>query len=195
MLHPPERIDIAGAGVVLRRHEPDDVDALQAVIEASRDHLRPFMPWADQDRQATEAFVAAVAEGWMSGDNFNYLVVEPGGTDNGDRLLGGCGLHRRGGPSTIEIGYWLRPEASGRGVMTAVAGALRDAAFALDGISRVEIRCDVANVRSAAIPRRLGFAHVDDEEHERVAAGETGLRQVWADDRSGSASTAASPCA
>jgi RimJ/RimL family protein N-acetyltransferase len=186
MVYPPERIDVTDAGVVLRRHEPGDVDALQAVIEASRDHLRPYMPWADQDRQATEAFVAAVAEGWASGENFNYLVVEPGRSGNGDRVLGGCGLHRRGGPGTIEIGYWLRPDASGRGVMTAVAGALRETALALDGIFRVEIRCDEANVRSAAIPRRLGFAHVDDEEHEPVAAGETGRRQVWADDRSGS---------
>ena len=45
---------------------------------------------------------------------------------NGERMLGGCGLHRRGGPASIEIGYWLRPDAVGRGVMTAAAGALTD---------------------------------------------------------------------
>ena len=36
-------------------------------------------------------------------------------------------------------------------------GALTDAAFALDGIERVEIHCDEANLRSAAVPRRLGY--------------------------------------
>ena len=193
MERPAERIDVDTAGVVLRRHQPGDVDALQTVIEASREHLLPFMPWAAQDRTETAAFVAKAAEGWASGESFNYLVTEPGAAGNGERLLGGCGLHRRGEPATIEIGYWLHPDAVGRGVMTAAAEALRDAAFALDGISRVEIRCDVANVRSAAIPRRLGFVHVRDEDHEAVAAGETGRQQVWADDRSGSASTAASP--
>jgi 5-(carboxyamino)imidazole ribonucleotide synthase len=186
MERPPERIDIDTAGVVLRRHQPDDVDALQAVIEESRDHLLVFMPWAAQPRAETASFVAKAAEGWASGESFNYLVTEPGAAGDGERLLGGCGLHRRGQPATIEIGYWLRPDAVGRGVMTAAAGALRDAAFALDGISRVEIRCDVANVRSAAIPRRLGFVHVGDEVHAAVATGETGRQQVWADDRSGS---------
>jgi 5-(carboxyamino)imidazole ribonucleotide synthase len=186
MERPPERIDTDTTGVVLRRHQPGDVDALQAVIEDSREHLLPFMPWAAQGRADTAAFVAKAAEEWASGEGFNYLVTEPGAAGNGERLLGGCGLHRRGGPATIEIGYWLHPDAVGRGVMTAAAAALRDAAFALDGISRVEIRCDVANVRSAAIPRRLGFVHVGDVAHDAVAPGETGRHQVWADDRSGS---------
>ncbi len=64
--------------------------------------------------------------------------------------------------------------------MTAAARALATAAFDLDGISRVEIRCDVANDRSAAVPRRLGFIHVGNEEHEPVASSETGRQQIWA---------------
>ena len=55
---------------------------------------------------------------------------------------------------TIEIGYWLRPDAVGRGVMTATARALTTAAFALDGIARVEIRCDVGE--RAAVRRSPG---------------------------------------
>jgi 5-(carboxyamino)imidazole ribonucleotide synthase len=180
MQHPPERIEVPTAGAVLRRHQPGDVDALQAVIESSRDHLRPFMPWADQDRAATADFVAKTADGWASGDNYSYLVTAPGADGEGERLLGGCGLHRRSDPDTIEIGYWLRPDAVGRGTMTAAARALATVAFELDGISRVEIRCDVANRRSAAIPKRLGFVHVGDEEHEPVASSETGRRQIWA---------------
>ena len=179
MQRPPERIEIPAAGAVLRRHQPGDVDSLQAVIEISRDHLRPFMPWADQDRAATADFVAKVAEGWASGDNYSYLLTAPDSDGAGERLLGGCGLHRRGDPDTIEIGYWLRPDAVGQGTMTAAARALATAAFELDGISRVEIRCDVANLRSSAIPKRLGFIHVGDEEHEPVASGETGRRQIW----------------
>ena len=194
MAQPPEQIEIPAAGVVLRRHRAGDVDALQAVIESSRDHLRPFMPWADQDREATAAFVAKTAEGWASGENYNFLVTAPEASGNGERLLGGCGLHRRGGPETIEIGYWLRPDAGGQGVMTAAARELTSAALALDGITRVEIRCDVANARSAAIPRRLGFVHVGDEKHEPEAAGESGLRQIWAHiNRSGASAAPGAP--
>jgi hypothetical protein len=37
--------------------------------------------------------------------------------------------------------------------------AIADFAFRELGARRVEIRCDVANVRSAAIPPRIGFVH------------------------------------
>jgi RimJ/RimL family protein N-acetyltransferase len=180
MDRPPDRIEVPGTKVVLRRPGPADVDALHDVIEANRDHLRPFMPWADQDRTTTSTHVGKTAEGWASGDDFSYLVTEPASAADGERVLGGCGLHRRGEPGTIEIGYWLGADATGRGVMTAVARALTLAGFALDGIGRVEIRCDVANERSAAIPRRLGFVHVGDETNDPVAAAETGRRQIWA---------------
>jgi RimJ/RimL family protein N-acetyltransferase len=181
MDRPPERIDVPEAGVVLRRHRPDDAHALNDMIEASRDHLRPFMPWADQDRDATASYIGRTAEGWAMGDNFSYLVTEPAPPPGGgERLLGGCGMHRRGEPGTIEIGYWLRSDAVGRGVMTAVSRALAVAGFGLDGITRVEIRCDAANTRSAAIPRRLGFQHVGDVDSELTAPGHTGRHQIWA---------------
>jgi RimJ/RimL family protein N-acetyltransferase len=176
MRRPPQRIELAG-GIVLRPVRTDDCDALQAVIEASREHLRPFMPWAGQDHQHTAAFIAKARADWATGESFAYVVTEVG--DGVERILGGCGLHRRGGPESLEIGYWLRPDAVGRGVMTAAAGALTAAAFAIDGVRRVEIRCDAANHRSAAIAMRLGFRHVGDEEHEPAAPGETGRRQIW----------------
>ena len=153
---PPERIDVADAGVVLRRHQPGDVDALQAVIEASREHLRPFMPWADQDRDATAAFVANVGEVGL-GESYSYLVTEQGAArqwrapagrlrpasarrsgDDRDRLLAAPRRRRPRGD-----------DSCGSGLTTA--------AFALDGITRW--RSAAARRTSAARrSRRLGFA-------------------------------------
>jgi RimJ/RimL family protein N-acetyltransferase len=182
---PPDRIGITDGRLVLRRHRPADIDTLQSVIEASRDHLRPFMPWADQDRVATATFLVKSIEDWERANSFNYLLTEPATRDGGgERLLGACGLHKRGAPGTIEIGYWLRPEATGHGTMTAAAEALTAAAFGLDDVERVEIHCDEANERSAAIPRRLGFRYDGVEIHDASAPGETGRRQVWVRERS-----------
>jgi RimJ/RimL family protein N-acetyltransferase len=172
---PPERIELPTVGVLLRRHRPADLDALHAAIEESRDHLRPFMPWADQTRLETAGFVDVAHSQWAEGTGFNYLI-----TDAGDgEVLGGCGIHLRVGPDAAEIGYWLRDGATGRGIVTAAAAALTDAGLALDGIGHMEIHCDEANLRSAAVPRRLGYRLDRIEPDAITAPGELGRMMVW----------------
>jgi RimJ/RimL family protein N-acetyltransferase len=103
------------------------------------------------------------------------LILDPAETE----VLGGTGLHRRQGPGTIEIGYWVRPDRAGRGLITRVAAALTEAGLALEDVDEVRIRCDVANVRSSAIPRRLGYRLVGFEDAERLAPAHTGRHEVW----------------
>jgi RimJ/RimL family protein N-acetyltransferase len=171
----PERIELDGHGAVLRRYQLDDVDSLYTAVEESRDHLRPFMPWADEARAELAAFVAEAVEQWSTGTERNYVIND---TETGEQL-GGCGLHARLGPGGMEIGYWLRVGATGRGLVTAAAGALTDAALAVDGITRVEIHCDEANVRSAAVPRRLGYRLDRIERDEITAPAEVGRSMIW----------------
>ena len=57
----------------------------------------------------------------------------------------------------LEIGYWLRSEATGRGYATEAARAMIGIGGRLPGMRHIEIRCDPRNVASAAVPRRLGF--------------------------------------
>ena len=42
---------------------------------------------------------------------------------------------------------------------TTLTAALTKVAFAIDQVTRIEIRCDPNNVRSSAVPRKLGFCH------------------------------------
>lgn len=172
---PPETIELPEVGALLRRHRPDDLDALHAAIEDSRDHLRAFMPWADEGRAEIAGFLALAVEQWSAGTDFHFLIVDAADGD----VLGGCGLHGRLGPGALEVGYWLRASATGRGVVTAAAAALTSAALALDGVERVEIHCDEANTRSAAVPRRLGY-RLDRLEDDPVSApGDRGRSMIW----------------
>jgi len=100
--------------------------------------------------------------------------------DADGRIIGGTGFHLRGGPGVVEIGYWLASDVTGRGLMTRVVSALLDAIRRSDRALHVEIKCDVANERSAAVPRRLGFRVVREEAREPLAASETGQDVVWA---------------
>ncbi|MET0460197.1 MAG: GNAT family protein [Ilumatobacteraceae bacterium] len=174
---PPERIDLPAIDVVLRRHEERDLDAMHAAIETSRDHLRPFIPFADQCRQETATFIDRAIASWEDRSDFRYLVID--GVDGRGDVLGGCDIHRRIGPDAAEIGYWLRASATGRGIVSVAAAALTDAAFAIDGVERVEIHCDVANTRSAAIARRLGYELDRIDPVPMTAPGERGLLMIW----------------
>jgi RimJ/RimL family protein N-acetyltransferase len=57
-------------------------------------------------------------------------------------------------------------------------------AFALPGVTHVEIHHDVANPASGRVPAKLGFVHVSDEAHAIEAPGETGTQRIWRMERS-----------
>ena len=68
----------------------------------------------------------------------------------------------------LEVGYWLRADAEGRGIMTAAVRRVTRIAFEVDGAERVVIRCHPDNVRSAAVPERLGFRLVEVDAQPRM---------------------------
>jgi RimJ/RimL family protein N-acetyltransferase len=171
---PPESVELDGFH--LRRSTLDDTEALTEAIKASFAELHPWMPWCTEpvENAKQQEFIERSAADWASQTAFNYLIIDAGGA-----LIGTMGLMDRIGPGGLEIGYWLRTDATGRGVMTAAVARLTDIALALPGVERVEIHCDAGNVRSAAVPRRLGYRLDRQVRSEPTAPGESGLNQHW----------------
>jgi RimJ/RimL family protein N-acetyltransferase len=164
------------AGVLLRRSRVEDADALARAVAASLAELRPWMPWASAeaaDPEFQRRRLQDVGLHWEDGSDFFYMIVTR------DQVSGAMGLHARVGPGGLELGYWLRTDYTGRGIATACAGALTSAALALPTVTRVEIHCDEANTRSAAVPQRLGYRLDRVEPHTIDAPGESGQSQVW----------------
>lgn len=159
----PVEVD-AGGGVVLRAPDPIDASSISEVINASLPHLARFLDWAHEpatvDAQAVRQAIARAA--FDAGGDAMYTVFE------GDDVVGAVGLHRRIGAGALEIGYWLRASDEGRGIMTAAVRALVPLAFELDGAERVVIHCHPDNVRSAAIPQRLGFTLLGIDDRPRM---------------------------
>lgn len=186
---PPERL--AAGPVVLRRMQRQDAGAVATVVGASLEHLRPWMPWATPeaaDQRVQFARIAEAEEMWESGTDYIYsiLAADTGvAGDNGvagrrdAEFVGTIGLHCKTGEDAAEIGYWIAAGRTRRGYGTAAARAVTSIAAALPGIRRVEIQCDVANVASAAIPRKLGYRLDRVEAHEPEAPGEKGRRMIW----------------
>jgi len=176
----PDRIP-AGS-VELRRWRPTYATALTDAVTSSLSELRPWMPWA-QEAPTVPGILQVLTEGNASFDadqEWQFVVAETGS----DRVLGASGLHRRGPPSTVEIGYWIRTEVTHRGLATTAARALTTAAFAhLPTVDTVEIRMDTRNGRSAAVPPRLGFRLAREVDHPVDAPGQSDRWLVWETDR------------
>lgn len=165
-----------GSGeVTLRRWRERDAQALYELVQESLEHLRPWSPWVADGYppEAAKDFLAGADYEWEQGASFNYAVYVSG------TLAGSSAMMARIGPGGYEIGYWLHPAFTGRGVATRAASLLVAEAFR-EGAHRVEIVTDVANFRSAAIPQRLGFTEVARRPpQEPLTPGEDGLDIVW----------------
>lgn len=146
---------VVGARLRLEVWQHDRVEEVRSLVERSRPQLSEFLPWAVAGLLSDEEearFQSESYERWREGYMAGWAVVEDGG------VRGMLGLHRRGGPHELEIGYWLGTEWTGRGLMTEAARMATDVAFDQEGVELVEILHDAANARSAAVPRRLGYA-------------------------------------
>ena len=144
--------------LVIRCWEPADAPLLKAAIDASIEHLLPWMPWAAAEPTDIDTKIALIRRfrgQFDLGQDFTYGIFDREET----QALGGTGLHTRLGSDAREIGYWVRADGINRGVATEAAAALTRVAFEVDKLDRVEIHCDADNVRSAAVPRKLGFTH------------------------------------
>ena len=184
---PPERLELDD-GVVVRWVTVADADVIAQAVGESLEHLKPWMPWANasaadvtfqRGRLREQIRQRSRREEWQYGIFADRKA-----------FLGSIGMMTRRGPGTIEIGYWLHLDALNRGLVTNAARALTAAALAMDGIEQAVIVCDEANLRSAAIPQRLGYTLDRTEARAREAPSETGRMQIWVADRGSFAANA-----
>lgn len=166
---------IAAGPVLLELLDPERGGDVADVVNADLDHLRPWMPWAHRPTNAQEQAMrlATSAATAADGDDASYTITVDG------RIVGGCGLHARSEPGERDIGYWIAASDESKGYVTAAAAGLARVAFEVVGSPKVRITCDEANVRSAAVPARLGFTHEVTLEREASAPAETGRFMVW----------------
>lgn len=142
--------------VVLGPIEPADAADLFAAIEGSRWHLERWLPWVPYSNtlEATQRYTEACVADWDGGRALRLTIRERQSRE----LLGVVGLdscvhlHR-----SCELGYWLRRDATGRGLMTEAATACVDFAFRRVGFHRIRCAAATDNYPSLRVISRLGF--------------------------------------
>ena len=131
--------------VVLRPLEEGDAPALASAIGDDPDLDRwtriPF-PYAEGDARE---FIASTDE-----SAFGIL-------DRASReLLGGIGA-RVGEEGIVELGYWVKADARGRGVASRAVALLARFAFDQLGAARVQLLTEPDNVASQRVAEKAGF--------------------------------------
>lgn len=143
-----------GDGVFLELVEPRHAEEVFRAVDRDREYLRRWLAWVDATHGPADtlAWIRASAERTARNDGYTSVIRVDG------RIAGSIGEDRVDWRKRATVlGYWLGEEFQGRGIMTAAVRAYLGHAFATRGLNRVEIRCATDNVRSCAIPERLGF--------------------------------------
>jgi RimJ/RimL family protein N-acetyltransferase len=143
---------------VLRGYQPGDGAKLSEAADASYQHLKASMPWAqpEQSVELSEQLCRQFRARWLLAEDFVIGIW----AQDGSRLLGGCGYHLREGTLALgnaEIGMWIRADAAGRGLGTAVLRALLSWGFTQWPWLRLSWRCSGGNLASQRTAEKGGL--------------------------------------
>ncbi|RKR74204.1 GNAT family N-acetyltransferase [Frondihabitans australicus] len=168
-----EKVELTTERLTLRAPQPRDADE---IAMACRDEgIQRWIPLPDPyTLDSARAFVAEHSDaGWAAGTACVWAIVTSTG------FAGVIELNNLGGQSSI--GYWLRPQDRGRGLIDEAARAVLD--FALSpapaglGLDRIEWRAFAGNDASARVAARLGFRFEGTRRASAVIRGER--RDEW----------------
>ncbi|MCC3358821.1 GNAT family N-acetyltransferase [Bacillus sp. REN16] len=142
--------------LIIRMPKPGDGKVVYDAIMASINELKPWMPFAqsEQSEQDVELNIRLAHISFLKREDLRLLVFLK---ETGE-FIASSGLHRIDwAVPKFEIGYWIDSRFSGKGYMTEAVKGIADFAFQELSARRVEIRCDEKNIKSRAIPQKLGF--------------------------------------
>jgi RimJ/RimL family protein N-acetyltransferase len=140
----------------IRKPLPGDGRAVYEAVQASLNELKRWMPWAHKTQTVVdmEANMRDAHAKFLTREDLRLHLYKK---DTGE-FIGSSGLHRiKWEIPRFEIGYWIETPHQDKWYMTEATEAITNFAFKELNAKRVEIRCDYNNIRSKAIPERLGF--------------------------------------
>ena len=166
-----------GDGAELRPLEPWQAEEFLAHMDRARAGVDPWIPWASvsTDLPSARATLQRYAD-MQARDGGRLFGIWLGGV-----LVGGTMFVSLSTDSGVaEVGCWLEPAATGKGLVTAAARVLIEWAFRTRGIHRIEWHCRTDNLASSAVARRLGMTLDGTLRESYPWQGKRHDTQIWA---------------
>lgn len=166
----PERLETER--LILRDFRLEDTEAVHAY--GSDPEVTQYMPWGPNRPEDTAAFIARALEQKTTWPRLELgLALE---LKSEAQVVGAIALHLRDlRHSTMEIGYVLRRDLWGKGLVSEAARALMAMGFEQLGLHRITAACDVRNVGSYRVMEKLGMRR------EGLLRQDRQLRGEWRD--------------
>ena len=137
--------------VVIRTFTTGDAAAVFALVDTNREHLRPWMPWEPMTRSPEDS------RAYIESSRTSEHDLDANGIWIDGALAGAIGMRMDPMNDVGEIGYWIGKGSEGRGLITRSARRFVEYGFTERGLHRIEIKAAPQNIRSRAVPERLGF--------------------------------------
>lgn len=144
-------------GAYIELIQPEHVNQLYELFELNRDYLRQCIHGIDSIQTRED-----LRRRWGVCTNSSISL---GIWMNEAQIVGRCRLTRQDDSNCADVGYWLSESHQGQGLVTAAVATLIKFAFEEWHVKCIEIHCGENNVKSRAIPERLGFLN------EGISAG------------------------
>jgi ribosomal-protein-serine acetyltransferase len=143
-----------GPDIVLKKLELRHAEEVFELTDRSREHLRKWLPFISMTNTIddTRGFMKFSMDQYAANNGCQVGIWYKG------EFAGVIGQHAiNWSNKSTSIGYWLGDGFEGKGIMTKACHAMLEYSFLELGLERVEIRVATGNVKSQAIPGRLGF--------------------------------------
>jgi RimJ/RimL family protein N-acetyltransferase len=151
--------------VTLRAWEPQDAPAVYAACQDPE--IARYIPIPQPYTESSAREFVATRRAEREGDEERSFAI----TDAHSGAVVGAISRRRRAEHHAEVGYWLAPEARGRGLATRALRLVTDWSFEA-GLVRLDLCTHPANAASGRVAERAGFAR-------------EGVRRAWYIDRDG----------
>ncbi|MDQ2835817.1 MAG: GNAT family N-acetyltransferase [Actinomycetota bacterium] len=140
--------------LTLRPWQAEDASAVQQIMTDERMVRYLPLPWPYTAADATEFVTELGVHGRQAGNRLDCAIAE----NTGGAVVGSASIWLTGGSYAGEIGYWVSSRHWGRGYAGEAVQTLSRFGFA-QGLGRIRIVCETANLASARVALRSGYRY------------------------------------
>ena len=135
---------------------PQYADDIFSMVSNNRDYLKVWLTWIDRAQHTSDisSFISSQLCKFHKGESLHETIFYK------NKIVGVLGFNSIDSVNGIGyVGYWLDEAFSGKGIMTLAVKDLIALGFDYYALQRIDIRCVEENMKSRAIPERLGFSN------------------------------------